>query len=79
MELGQSYFAITFLDISVTTGSNYQGNLKRFKSVLNIQFYNLYDLGTDHLNFWGVPGLFLVRPSFFFLLQENQDIFFSTG
>ena len=22
------------------------------------------------------PGLFLVRPSFFFLLPENQDIFF---
>ena len=34
-------------------------------------------LGTDHLNFWGGgPGLFLVRPSFFFLLPENQDIFF---
>ena len=36
-------------------------------------------LGTDHLNFWVGPGLFLMRPSFFFLLPENQDIFFSTG
>ena len=35
-----------------------------------------FPLGTDHLNFWGGPGLFLVRPSFFFLLPENQDIFF---
>ena len=34
-------------------------------------------LGKDHLNFWGGgAGLFLVRPSFSFLLPENQDIFF---
>ena len=27
----------------------------------------------------GEPGLFLVRPSFFFLLPEVQDIFFLIG
>ena len=37
-------------------------------------------LGTNHLNFGGGGGgrgwVILVRPSFFFLLPENQDIFF---
>ena len=49
------------------------------KPKVNPSFQNRHNntkLGTDHLNFWGEPGLFLVRPSFFFLLPENQDIFF---
>ena len=37
---------------------------------------SLFVIRDGPFEFLGWPGLFLVRPSFFFLLPENQDIFF---
>ena len=45
-------------------------------STHNIDFYEEIREGPFEFLWGGGPGLFLVRPSFFFLLPENQDIFF---
>ena len=59
----------------------FSGNCSTIRAI----YQNQNSLGTDHLNFWGGPGLFLVRPSFFsstgktgyfFQKVERQDIFF---